>query len=186
MRATKLASLSAKATVFRLIKHTAAHYPPGATKPIPGAFRLTKDDCEDGKRRNLPALLSVFDATRTSVGQAQRLRNQTNNTAFCWRASDVLTVGGFDGALLCVVADPDPYSVGAGARGHCGVGGLFRGNEEPKTPSDKLAHKAIASALVDLCERFDPERHPSPPIGLRAFDEFACWLARKVSRTLKP
>jgi hypothetical protein len=179
---SQLPRVNAGATVFRLVKNVAGHFPPDAVKPLPGAFKITETDMADGRARGIPALFSVYNASRTSIACARTLRAQEerDSTPFCWSVNSIHAISGFKEVPLEVLCDPDPWHKGPGARGHCGVAGLVRGYEEPKG-ADKLVVKAIRSALIDACERFDPERHPSPSSVVRWLDRVACRAARLVA-----
>ncbi len=179
----QLAPLPKRATVLRLVRNLRDHFPPDAKKPLPGALKLTKDDLADGAARGTPPVFSVFLAERTSVTQARAIRGQDEDasTPFCWKVDGVVRVQSFEGPLA-VVADPEPWASGPGARGHSGITGLVPGCREPKGP-EKLIEKRVRSELIDLCERFDPTIHPSPSLPIRLVDEVVCRFARVLGRS---
>ena len=153
-----LQPLDQSARVFRLVSHTPEHFPSGADKPHPEAFRLTDDDHNDAKTRGIPPLFSVYDASKTTTTQARAIRkaqaDETGRalpemTPFELLVSGIRTVSvPRPLAPLDVVSDPEDPKWGPGSEGHSGITGL---EGKPGTPNLKLLLRQLRSDLRDLC-----------------------------------
>jgi hypothetical protein len=93
----------------------------------------------------------------------------------------VVAIRGFDDVPLQVFADPEPWSKGRGARGHCGIAGLARGYAPPKGTAEKNTLKRIRSELIDAGERMN-ESSDDPSVLWRAVEYVCCAVARRVAR----
>ena len=137
------------AVVMRLVRHTESLFPPGSSRPIPRAFELSTADKDEARRRGMPALLSVFDTSRTTLPQAIALRGGTDPmTAFGLPVAGVHSIRVQNRARLRVIEDPLSPERGSGGEGHAGIEGLERRAGEPKAPL-----KQIQMHLADLCFR---------------------------------
>ncbi|HET9228500.1 MAG TPA: hypothetical protein VFR31_17620 [Thermoanaerobaculia bacterium] len=138
--------------VFRLatIKHT---FPPDSEKLHVLHLELSENDKRQAAERGAPALLSVFDAARTTVSQAEAIRGVPEESlAFGLRVPEVgsLTVPGMRQPLR-IVRDPlePPLSAMPGAEGHCGIEGLERLPGE-----DRKIYRELRVRLADLSWRY--------------------------------
>lgn len=138
--------------VFRLatIKNT---FPPDSEKLHVLHLELSENDKRHAAERGAPALLSVFDAARTTVVQAEAIRGVPEpSLAFGLRVPEVrsLTVPGMRRPLR-VVRDPlePPLSDVPGAEGHCGIEGLERLPGE-----DRKIYRELRVRLADLSFRY--------------------------------
>ena len=134
--------------VFRLatIRH---NFPPDSQKLHVLHLELSENDKRQAAERGTPALLSIFDATRTTVAQAEAIRGVPDESlAFGLRVQEVrsLTIPGMRQPLR-VVRDPlePPLSGMPGAEGHCGLEGLERLPGE-----DRRVYRELRVQLVDL------------------------------------
>src|SRR5215204_1938285 len=134
--------------VFRLatIKHT---FPPDSEKLHVLHLELSENDKRQAAERGSPALLSVFEATRTTIAQAEAIRGVPDESlAFGLRVPEVrsLTVLGMRQTLR-IVRDPlePPLSAMPGAEGHCGIEGLERFPGE-----DRRIYRELRVRLADL------------------------------------
>lgn len=141
--------------VFRLatIKHT---FPPDSEKLHVLHLELSENDRRQAAERGTPALLSVFDATRTTVAQAEAIRGVPDESlAFGLRVPEVLslTVPGMRQPLR-VVRDPlePPLADLPGVEGHCGIEGLERLPGE-----DRKVYRELRVRLADLSFRYRNE-----------------------------
>jgi hypothetical protein len=116
----------------------------------------SSEDKDEAARRSLPVRVSVWDRSRTSVGQAKVLtRSDTEpllgQLAFSLKVSDVDEIKRrLNRDTLCVVEDHlDPPRAEEGADGHCGIEGLDRrSGEQRKEHKDMLA--VVARACVEV------------------------------------
>lgn len=170
--------------VFRLIKHIPDHFPTGATKPIPGAFRLTQDDIDDGIQRGIPPLFSVWNHAKTNVSEALRIRRARDGySPFQWSVGAIedIRVQGVDS--LTVYEDPLPRRDGSGARGHCGIAGLVPDHRQAKG-REKEAYRALQVALCDSCAPLTdkPSRPLRPTVQIIAIAAVAIIVAGTAIR----
>jgi hypothetical protein len=141
--------LPGTSTVVRLVRHVDTLFPPGSTKPTPRAFSLSSEDLDEARIRGEPALLSVFDVSRTTVQQAMDLRGGRDPmTAFGLPVAGICAIQVPGRPRLRVLEDPLPVEQGPGGEGHAGVEGLQRASGEAKAPV-----KQVQMMLVDLCYR---------------------------------
>lgn len=140
--------LAENAVVLRLVPQVPTHYPPDAPKPLPAAFDLSDDDKKEADERQLPAGVSVFDRSRTTVAQARAIRNsQAALVPFALEVTAVNVVGALFADRLAVVADPLQHDVPGGA-GHAAITGLLRFPGEARSTL-----KSVKQLLVDKCFR---------------------------------
>ncbi len=152
---TLLKRASDEVRVFRLVKHIKDHYPPGAEKPLPGAFRLTNDDIADGVQRNIPPLLSVWDSAKTTVVQARMIRGSVAEySPFCWSVATIRAIRIASAESLEVYHDPLTEITAAGACGHAGVAGLGKAKASKK---EKEAHRELQVRLAEACAPWNEE-----------------------------
>ena len=138
--------------VFRLatIKHT---FPPDSEKLHVLHLELSENDKRHAAERGAPPLLSVFDATQTTVAEAEAIRGVPDESlAFGLRVPEVrsLTISGMRQPLR-IVRDPlePPLSAKPGANGHCGIEGLERLPGE-----DRKVYRELRVRLADLSFRY--------------------------------
>lgn len=138
--------------VFRLatIKH---NFPPESEKLHVLHLELSENDKRQAAERGGPALLSVFDATRTTTSQAETIRGIPDESlAFGLRVPEVrsLEILGMRQPLR-IVRDPlePPLADLPGAEGHCGVEGLERLPGE-----DRRVYRELRVRLADLSFRY--------------------------------
>lgn len=146
--------------MFRLVSHNDEHFPPNAEKPHPEAFRLTNDDRDDGKRRNLPSSLSVFEVGSTTVEEGRAIRKAqataagrtaSDTTPFALDVARVRTINvPQDFIPLDVVSDPLDPMWGPGSNGHAGITGL---DGRAGSPDLKNKLRGLRSDLRDICYR---------------------------------
>lgn len=141
--------------VFRLatIKHT---FPPDSEKLHVVHLELSENDKSQAVERGTPPLLSVFEADRTTVSQAEVIRGVPKESlAFGWRVPEIrsLDVPGVSRQLR-ILRDPldPPLADLPGADGHCGIEGLDR-----KPGEDRTIYKELRVRLADISFRFRDE-----------------------------
>jgi hypothetical protein len=146
---------SRRVTVFRLVKHIDDHYPPGADRPLPGAFRLTDADIADANRRGIPPLLSVWDHEKTTTSQAKAIRTadgaKGDYSPFAWTVADLEDLRVPDAQPLEVFEDPLPPEKGPGADGHGGISGLRGVAPPPKRSAAWEAYRQLQMELARAC-----------------------------------
>lgn len=141
--------------VFRLatIKET---FPPTSEKLHVSHLELSENDKKHAAERGRPPLLSVFEAIRTKVHEAEAIRGVlSESAAFGLRIEDILAVQvpGLE-RVLRVLRDPldPPHSELPGADGHCGIEGLDRRPSEPKQ-----LYRELRVKLADKSFRYRDE-----------------------------
>jgi hypothetical protein len=137
--------------VLRLasIKHD---FPPDSPTLQLWHFELSENDKAHAARTGQPPRLSVFDAERTTPGQAQTIWGvEKESAAFGLRVREIQAVHVAGLAPLRVVRDPLAPPLGdlPGADGHCGIEGLARPPGEPKA-----LYRELRVRLADLSFRF--------------------------------
>ncbi|MFL6194974.1 MAG: hypothetical protein ACJ75H_12435, partial [Thermoanaerobaculia bacterium] len=103
-------------------------------------------------RTGQPPRLSVFDAGRTLVEEAQAIRGvEDESQAFGLLVTEVRALRVADLPPLRVVRDPlePPLAEMPGADGHCGIEGLARPPGEPKS-----LYRELRVRLADLSFRY--------------------------------
>lgn len=138
--------------VFRLatIKHT---FPPDSERLHVVHLELSENDKRQAVERGTPPLLSVFDAVRTTISQAEVIRGVAmESLAFGLRVQEIrsLHVPEMSGPLRVLRDLLDPPLVDLpGADGHCGIEGLDRKHGENRT-----IYKELRVRLADISFRF--------------------------------
>jgi hypothetical protein len=137
--------------VFRLatIKHD---FPPESPTLRFWHFELSENDKAHAARTGQPPRLSVFDAERTTVEQAQAIWGmEKESAAFGLQVREIRAVHVAGLAPLRVVRDPlaPPLGTKPGADGHCGIEGLARSPGEAK-----VLYRELRVRLADLSFRF--------------------------------
>ena len=138
--------------VFRLatIKH---NFPPESERLHVLHLELSENDKKQAAERGGPALLSVFDAARTTVAEAEEIRGVPDESlSFGLRVPKVLSLA-IPGMRqpLRIVRDPlePPLADLPGAEGHCGIEGLERLPGE-----DRRVYRELRVRLADLSFRY--------------------------------
>ena len=123
-------------------------YEPGAIRALPSDFELSTADRKAAEETGRPALLSVFERSRTSVPEARAITGKADAAVFQLMIEQVvqLPVPG-QGEKLAVRRDPlaPPADQLPGADGHCGIQGLNRPSSVPRAH-----YKELRSQLADL------------------------------------
>ena len=138
--------------VFRLalIKHD---FPPDSPTLRFWHLELSENDKAHAARTGQPPRLSVFDAERTTVEQAQAIWGvEKESAAFGLRVPEIRALHVAELASLRVVRDPLARPLGdlPGADGHCGIEGLARRPGDPKA-----LYRELRVRLADLSFRLD-------------------------------
>ena len=133
--------------VFRLatVKDT---FPPDSPK-----LHVSHLELSDRDKERHPPLLSVFDAKRTTVRQAEAIRGVVAQAAaFGLRVESIRSLRVSELGPLAVLRDPlePPASALSGADGHCGIAGLHR------VPGvEKRLYRELRVRLADESFRYD-------------------------------
>lgn len=126
--------------------------PPGADKPLPHeAFRITASDEDEGRKRGLQPLLSVWNGAMVSLANAKSRLTSGPSTGYVLSVAEIhrLPPAPVLFAPVTVHHDPDELPFGTA---HCGIQGLHR---PPKAA--KMHIQNVRASLLDICRRHPDE-----------------------------
>jgi hypothetical protein len=145
--APRYSPLDADRFVFRVAEPDSRFLPFGHSRPDISILDLSSTDKAEAAQSGRRPGLSVWDATRTSVADAQRLTKKWEGLAFGATVANLREVGQIFERALDVVTDPRLASDGAGADGHA----LIEGLDRPKMMA-RQRQKDFLFAVLSLLE----------------------------------
>lgn len=133
-------------TVTRVVEVT-DHFFLHKKEPLPNIFVVTDRDRDEGTRRGMQPLVSVWEhpVTEQRIKEIRGLDPQIECRSFRITAGQVAAFESLDPSIPLVVAYDPLHHLHEG-RHHCGIQGL----ERPKSVA-RLAHKTLIQKLIETC-----------------------------------